>query len=618
MSTPKWQAGHLYPPGSLVQPLTLPPADDPSIPNAGFEAGTLAGWTAPAQLVASNAARFDGSWSIQLQVGNFGAYDFRNDTRKRVIPGQVINAQCMIHQGASSTGNAGGLVKLYWYDENDVQLPGAAGYSNGNNVNSASGGAWLPSRVRGVAPAGAAFVRIGGSLYRNGQNFITNADTFTWDYQYAGPPEGLIFKAVQPAAGYSDDVEPVWPTVLGVQVVDNEVIWEAILATRVIWQASPIMKSGPVEPAWPTTVGGFVADNTVSWECVSLRIEDENCPNSKIVAILKSKIYAGDGDIVRYCATLRPRDWTTARDAGYIGTGMNANGANEVSLLNVYRSNLIVMSPTSFQQWMVDPDPALMSLLDSMEGIGSSHQKAAQSVANDLFYLANLGVRTIGISGATENLKAGDIGLPIDTLVQAALRAYAPRRPISMYFPSSGQYWLIFATETGVAPYPYAHSQVFVYTLNQVGQVGAWSRYIFPFDITYACQKGDAAFVRTGNQVYELNEIFGTYDFYESDLQTPFNGMIQWPWLDMGMAGADKMIHGFDIVGYGTVQVQFGYDQTNVNTMTEPYEVSSDTLTGQPIMFPLTAPSYSVRLIYEGGQNWGFNAMNIYLDSTAP
>lgn len=96
----------------------------------------------------------------------------------------------------------------------------------------------------------------------------------------------------------------------------------------------------------------------------------------------------------------------------------------------------------------------------------------------------------------------------------------------------------------------------------------------------------------------------------------PFDAIIQWPWLDMGRPGMDKQMDSFDIVGYGPVEVEIGYDQTNPGYFTDPYEVAPDTLRGTPVPMPVVSPTFSVRLRYRGmvagGEPWAFNAAGLY------
>src|SRR5690606_22485058 len=164
----------------------------------------------------------------------------------------------------------------------------------------------------------------------------------------------------------------------GVQVIDNDVIWEAVLLSRVVYEARPILRSGLTEPDWPESVGAFVVDNTISWETATRQVEE--APNSKVVAITASKVFAADGDIIRYSATVNPLDWSSPDNAGYLPSGLNQNGSNDTAVLNIYRSNLVAFSSSTFQNWQVDEDPANMALLDVMEGIGSTWQHAAQPV----------------------------------------------------------------------------------------------------------------------------------------------------------------------------------------------------------------------------------------------
>jgi hypothetical protein len=244
-------------------------------------------------------------------------------------------------------------------------------------------------------------------------------------------------------AGYSGQTEPIWPTVAGESVQDNEVTWTAVTVGSITWEASSILTSDASEPTWPTEPGAYVSDNNIAWETIPLRITDENCPHSTVVAIAASKVFAGDTDVVRFCATLNARDWSSTDDAGFLPSGLQQKGEVGVTAMGVYRGNLAVWSPSTFQIWQVDPDPASMALLDAMEGIGSLHQHAVMPVSDDLFFLSALGVRTVGIAEGTNNLASGDVGVPIDTLVQPEMNA-VDAEPIATYYPGAGQYWLAF------------------------------------------------------------------------------------------------------------------------------------------------------------------------------
>ena len=244
-------------------------------------------------------------------------------------------------------------------------------------------------------------------------------------------------------AGTSGSVEPDWPGTIGSTIKDGTITWMAVAVDSVTWEASSVLTSGSQEPSWPTVPGSYTFDNNIAWQTVPLRITDENCPHTKVVAIAASKVFAGDTDVVRFSATLNARDWSTQDDAGFLPSGLQQKSQVGVDAMGVYRGNLAVWSASTFQVWQVDPDPAAMALLDAMEGIGSIYQQAVQPVSDDLFFLSALGVRTVAIAEGTNNLATGDVGVPIDTLVQAE-KNQVDVEPIASYYPGAGQYWLAF------------------------------------------------------------------------------------------------------------------------------------------------------------------------------
>lgn len=441
MAAPFWQAGKLYLPGDLVQPITQPAPNNPQVANGYFEEGAV-GWTFSGDASLSTTHGYGSPKCVQLP-GDKPDGVALNNTMLVAPPGGTLTATSMIDQGASVAGATAGWTEIRWYDALNTLLQ----TDKGNVVDSGSRGAWHASTVTSTAPASAAYAKAAIHLTSVADHdHEIFGDNLVITGAVAGLPEGLVYKAVQTESGTSGSSEPAWPGILGQQVVDNEVIWEAVTTSRVTWTAAPRYVSGATEPVWPTEIGAMVQDGTINWKAISRRVEDEKCPNSKVVAIVASKVFAADKDIVRFSATANPLDWSTVDDAGYLPTGLQQANANNMAVLQQYRANLVALNASSFQNWQVDPDPASMAILDQMDGIGSIWQKAAAPVANDLVYLSQQGVRSVGIANAAENLAAGDIGAPIDVLVQQAM-LYADRNntpPLATYYPGAGQYMLAF------------------------------------------------------------------------------------------------------------------------------------------------------------------------------
>jgi hypothetical protein len=438
MTTPKWEPGKTYLPGAVVVPRTEAPATVTNVNNAGFEDGAT-GWAMPAGWVVSDAgiagrAAFEGT-KFATYTGA-GQVSLAESVGHAVAPGQTITLYVWVRMPGNND-TAGAAVFIRWLDAGNNFISFAI-----SATQKRTNGNWVRIGVTGIAPSGAAFAVAGVSATINSGGGYIDVDGMAWSYSQPPSTAGLIYKAVQAGPGVSAANEPTWPTANGVQVVDNTVTWEAMTASYVEWSARPIMMSGATEPEWPPDIGATVPDGTMAWEAVSRRVVDAKLPQSKVVAIMASKVFAADGDIVRFSATANPLDWSTPDDAGYLPTGLQQANAADLAVLQPYRGNLCAWNASSFQMWQVDPDPAAMALLDQMDGVGSVWPLAAQAVGNDLYYLSQLGVRSVAIANAAENMQAGDVGMPIDPLVQKAISEMWGDEFIATYYPSAGQYWL--------------------------------------------------------------------------------------------------------------------------------------------------------------------------------
>lgn len=568
-------------------PEPAPPPGASLLENPDFEQGAT-GWTIENGFVITTdeGGGYTGQWKALARPEGFCR--IRNNARIPVIPGTIISMQGYV---ATTRSDDGGQIIIQFFGSTG-ELVGPA--IVGSRVRGTGG--YRISRASGPVPALAATATMAVEIHKRTRSFAA-FDTASVSYTPPSTPQ-LMYKAVQPSIGASATAEPTWPPVLGQTVVDNEVIWEAVSISRVVWEARPIMKSGESEPDWPTGPGAAVLDGTISWVALTRRVEDDNCPQTTVTAIVASKVFKADGDLVRFSATSNPLDWTTPQDAGYLPTGLQQSNANDMAVLNQYRGNLVAFNASSFQMWQVDPDPEAMALLDQMDGIGSSWQQATQAVSNDLFYLSQLGVRTVGIANAAENLSAGDVGSPVDELIRAEIAAGG--RILSTYYPGAGQFWLAFSRESATS--------VHVYSMSRVGQAGAWSRYELPFSVEAFAQLGDSLYIRHGDSISVVSEAVTHDEVGGEPIQFP--GVVWWPWLDFGSPGQTKMLEGFDYVGTGQgPSIRIGYDQRSLTAFTPGYQISSDTMPGGMIPIPVAAPTLSVRLSFAGGEQWNVQSV---------
>lgn len=605
MSTtiPTWRPQTQYATGSVVTPLTSAPTQLAALANPDFESGGT-GWTIDSGGSVSTDDKFTGTHSVKFT----GTGTKRVTSDPAACPtGVEVSASAYYAQGGASKGHNIGKIFLEWRNSSNVLIS----RSYGNAIDSSKGG-WKQTTVKATAPANTAKVCVGVEVNKDDGSWPVYIDAFSWSTTGAYPQTaGITYKAVQTMIGVSAATEPAWPNTTGVQVVDGTVTWEGQAASYVEWKAVPLYKSGGTEPTWPTGIGESVVDGGMVWECIDRRVTDEKCPNTKVVAIISSKVFASDENVARFSSTTNPLDWHAEQDAGYLPTGLQQANADDLSVMMPYRGNLCVWNNSCFQMWQTDPDPAMMALLDQMDGIGSKWQLAAQAVGNDLFFLSQLGVRSVNVSNQSENLQAGDIGTPIDLLVQAAIAEVetAGGEFISTYYPSAGQYWLARNKSGGT-------SEVFVLTIG-AGK-GKWSRYLYSFPIDAFTQLSGNLYIRSGDFVVVVDEDRIKDAKYSGGAWTDvvYTGVVQWPWLDAGVPNSTKQMKGFDVIGEGVPKVSFGYDQRNGGVFTAQYEIVADTVPGMMIPMPLMAPSFSVKLDFDGTTAWRMIGVTLYLNDT--
>lgn len=495
MAVPFWQPGTQHQPGDLVRPTQSGPVVVPNLANLNFEAGDT-GWDTSGAWEISAGSVYQGTVAARIfEVGNDDDHVLTNNVNVPTAPGIPVSARGYALCSANASGGrmTTAHLRIVWLDSSEQEIS----VTDGPQQTAASAwNFWAQMTVNGVAPPGAAFWTLAVVAWVGGTGAWV-VDQFTVDYAFAASPVGLIFRAVQEGVGFSGNSEPQWPTELAQQVVDNTVTWEAVSEDRLVWEAHRILVSGQTEPEWPEQPGANVADNTISWEAITRRVEDDKNPRSPIVAIASSKVFAADGDIVAFSATVNPLDWSSQDDAGYLPYGLQTYGANPITAMALYRGNVVVFNSQGSQIWQVDEDPQGMALLDAVP-IGCTFPKSLAPVMNDLVLLTDRGIRNMGTVGAAVNLQAGDFGKPIDPLVLTGIKQKVKAEgiePRALYWPAAGQYWLFFGAEA------------FVLTINGTGKHSrSWSRYIFPAAIDDWTLLGDDLYLRAGDTVWVMDD----------------------------------------------------------------------------------------------------------------
>lgn len=149
------------------------------IPNADFELGDTQWIKGPGWSIVQNDVNDDPNTTSSQWTAKYadqgGNVELRNAVRVAVTAGQSITASCRVQQGASSEGNAGAAVRLFFQP-----VSGAEVMREGNLVDSGSNSQWRTSTLNTTAPF-TGTVQIGCRGKRHRQNKPLWVDNFAWN-----------------------------------------------------------------------------------------------------------------------------------------------------------------------------------------------------------------------------------------------------------------------------------------------------------------------------------------------------------------------------------------------------------------------------------------------------
>jgi len=415
----------------------------------------------------------------------------------------------------------------------------------------------------------------------------------------------------------------------GVQVLGHKISYDAAKACRADPMDTGTGQTQSSEPIYVNFVGGFLSGMYVSVKWDNGRslhyfienprvatsstinpIADAGCPHTSKVAIAQSKIYAvgdtggagdmGQADTVRYSATANYVSggsnvpvWTKDNDAGFLPTGDRSLGNSVATGLGVVSNRLVVFHEDACQIWAVDPDPARNELEEQVAGIGTDHYQSIVTANKDIYFLAPVGVRSIGGQSMYRNMKGSDVGSAIDKLIMSHIKDHDGRWD-GQFFPGAGQYWLTAGTET------------FVLTKSQRDKLNAWSVYRFSQDFYQMAHLAENLYCVNGEGfIYRLDEDTKTDGKDESE----FTVEMETPFYSFGQEGQFKLFQSMEVILEGFGEIDHCVNPNNNDDRTSPFQIIGDTRTVPTLPLGILAPTLSTRIKGNGSELKSINSL---------
>lgn len=292
------------------------------------------------------------------------------------------------------------------------------------------------------------------------------------------------------------------------------------------------------------------------------------------VQTFKKKIYSVASSNLYFSALNAPTQWIAGIDPGFINMASEVAGGETLTATAEYQGLMAIFSKNQIRIWSISEDSAVNVYLQTIQGTGTVAPKSVVAYGNnDVFYLANTGIRSIKARDSSNAAYVSDVGTNIDTHVREYLDTLTDAqisKATGIIEPLDGRYWLAVGT------------RIYVFSYFPSNKISAWSYYDLDITVTNIVKVGDRIYCRatdssgddglylyggTNNDTYPIDDV----DVVEIEL----------PYLSSKDPAAKKDMIGFDIMGTNNWKVETLPDP-NDDTKKVNHGIASKITYGKP------------------------------------
>lgn len=308
---------------------------------------------------------------------------------------------------------------------------------------------------------------------------------------------------------------------------------------------------------------------------------------------IRSKMYVTAAQFLNFSGILTPTAFDTATTgAGFVDMSAEASGSEKLQAVAKYQKFIAVFADQVTQIWYVDPDPDQNAQQQVLNNTGtSSPRSVTQFGDNDLFYLADSGVRSLRARDSSNAASTTDVGVPIDTLIVeklAGMTVLERSRVIGLMEPTTGRCWMIFS------------DIIFVLSVFEGSKISAWSTYTpavnnVAFEIDDAVPFKKKVYVRSGDTIYCFGGLGSTVVYDETSPE------LWLPYLDAGRPAENKQFRSIDLACEGSWIVSTANSVTDHTASDKIATITETTYGKDDIPYEHEATHVSLRFKGTGG-----------------
>ncbi len=218
---------------------------------------------------------------------------------------------------------------------------------------------------------------------------------------------------------------------------------------------------------------------------------------TRALEVHKDKVYTAEDNTLLFSGVAAPTGWRESdTGSGFIDMSTQASGFQTVTALGAYQNRLAVFSRRSIQIWAMDPDPDLNEQLQVLNNVGTRSPGSVVGFGdNDLFFLADNGVRSLQARDSSNAAAVTDVGTPIDTLIVADMKELTDaeiEEAQAVMEPTDGRYILSVG------------EKMYVFSYFPSSKVSSWSTYEQEIRASHFTVAGNEVYARVGTSIYLL------------------------------------------------------------------------------------------------------------------
>jgi len=344
------------------------------------------------------------------------------------------------------------------------------------------------------------------------------------------------------------------PNGLVVNVVKSGNVTETHQATM----TGGITGTAAIAQVYTATVGGTfeTADQfTISINSDDYTITGGASGTGTSILTFKKKIYSTASANLYFSALNAPTQWISGVDYGFINMASQTAGQETLTVAEEYQGLMVIFSENNIRIWSISEDSAANVFIQTLQNTGTIAPRSVIPYgANDVFYLAASGVRSIKARDASNAAYVSDVGTPIDTHIQDYMNTLTQeevRDAIGMVEPIDGRFWI------GIK------NRIYVLSYFPSAKISAWSYYEVDFDIKNFAKVGNRIYVRGTDGSTDFLYLYGGLDNNTFPALNEDICLIELPYFSANDPAGNKDLLGFDIVGINSWNVDLLPDPNN-------------------------------------------------------